>query len=263
MRKQIAALTILALPATASAGVLGFSFGAGYDYWTAEPSGGMDDADTGAGLNMEDDLNMDDSEEGQLWAYFEHPVPLIPNVRLQQSNLDVAGDDGDFDYTLQTPFGDFDAAIEDIDSRLDLDMDDFIVYWSPLPENILTLGVLSLDIGLNIRNVSGDLYMEGEDTTVGDTHTVDEDISATVPMGYGSLRANIPGTGVSLGGAISTLSFGDNEFTDTTLDVAWRSSMGLGVRGGVRTIDLVLEDAGDVDLDMEFSGAFLGAFYQF
>lgn len=258
MRKQIAALTILSLPATASASLLGVGFGAGYDYWTATPSGQM--ADGNVDIDLDDNLSMEDSSEGQMWAYFEHPLPLIPDARIQKGRMASEGSGGEFDFTLATEFGDFDGQMSDIDTSFEMDMTDFIVYWSPLPENILTLGILSLDVGVNYRTISGELYMEGTDPG-GTTRTVDESFSAPVPMGYGSLRANIPGTGVSLGGAVSTLSMGGNEFTDTTMDVSWRSPFGLGVRGGVRTLDMVIDE--DIEFDMSFSGAFLGAFYQF
>ncbi len=258
MRKQIAALTILSLPATASASVLGVGFGAGYDYWTASPSGGM--ADSEIDIDIDDDLSMEDSKEGQMWAYLEHPLPIIPDARIQKGRVASEGSGGEFDFTLSTDFGDFTDSISDIDSSFEMDMTDFIVYWSPLPENLLTLGILSLDVGVNYRTISGELYMEGTDPD-DETQTVDKSFNAPVPMGYGSLRANIPGTGVSLGGAISTLSVGGNEFTDTTLDVSWRTAFGVGVRGGVRTLDLVIDE--DIEFDMSFNGAFLGAFYQF
>ncbi len=259
MRKLIAALALLSLPATASAGVLGFSFGAGYDYWQADPSGTT--ALDGAEIDLEDNLKLDTSSEGQLWAFFEHPLPIIPDFRIQQGGISTEGDGGSFTVTATTPFGDFDADATNVETSLDLAMTDFIVYWSPLPEGILTAGIMSIDLGLNFRQISGDLHMTGE--AGGETQTVDESFNATIPLGYLSARANIPGTGISLGGAMSALKVGNNGITDTTFDLSWRSGLGLGVRGGVRSVEFVLEDAGDIEFDMTFNGAFIGGFYHF
>ncbi|MCA6128955.1 hypothetical protein [Thalassolituus oleivorans] len=82
MKKTAIAAFIVALAPVASHADLLFTVGAKASVWNAEPTGQIDDdisvdsSNNGLGL---------DSENGtQLTVFFEHPVPMLPNIKLSK-----------------------------------------------------------------------------------------------------------------------------------------------------------------------------------
>ena len=59
------------------------------------------------------------------------------------------------------------------------------------------------------------------------------------------------------------LELGDSSAYDSTLMVGYRSSTGLGVEGGFKTFNLDLEDAGNLDTNLEYDGIYLNGYYRF
>ena len=251
MRKLAIAAALAVAPATASADLLGFGVGVGVDYWSAEPDGAT--AFNGGDVDLTKDLKLDDSEEFQGWVYAEHPLPLIPNARIERTSIASSGSGGKFTVN---EYGPFSASATNVDTDLDLDQTDFILYWSPLDN------LVELDFGLDVKQVSGNFYMTGEDP-LGQEQVVDEDLDGWIPLGYLAAGVNIPGTGLAVNARTSRISMGDNSFTDTAADVSWTSPFGLGFRAGVRTQSLDLEDVGDVTVDTDFSGTYAGVHYIF
>ncbi|MFP4131437.1 MAG: hypothetical protein ACOC3U_05230, partial [Thiohalospira sp.] len=89
MRKLAIAAALAVAPTAASADLLGFGVGVGVDYWSAEPDGST--AYDGGDVDMTDDLKLDDSDEFQGWVYAEHPLPLIPNARIERTSIASSG----------------------------------------------------------------------------------------------------------------------------------------------------------------------------
>ena len=83
--KKIILSTVCAslLTITANADFLGAE--AGYALWTPALTGTIKN---GSDLvDMEKDLGFGDKENNSfVWAYLDHPLPLIPNVKIQQTN---------------------------------------------------------------------------------------------------------------------------------------------------------------------------------
>jgi len=251
MRKLAIAAALAVAPATASADLLGFGVGVGVDYWSAEPDGST--AFNGGDVDFKDDLKLDDSEEFQGWVYAEHPVPLIPNARIERTSIASSGSGGSVPVAT---FGGFDVNATNVQTDLELDQTDFILYWSPLDNWV------ELDFGLDVKQVSGNLYLSG-DAPGGGSETLDEDLDGWIPMGYLAAGFNVPGTGLAVNARTARISAGDNSFVDTAADISWTSAFGLGVRAGVRTQSLDLEDVGDVTVDTDFSGTYAGVHYIF
>lgn len=245
MRKLAIAAALAVAPATASADLLGFGVGVGVDYWSAEPDGAT--AFNGGDVDLTKDLKLDDSEEFQGWVYAEHPLPLIPNARIERTSIASSGSGG----TIDVEYGPFTTQVSGVESDLELDQTDFILYWSPLDN------LVELDFGLDFKQVAGNIYItDGNET-------VDEDLDGWIPLGYLAAGVHIPGTGLAVNARTARISAGDNSFTDTAADVSWTSAFGLGFRAGVRTQSLDLEDVGDVTVDTDFSGTYAGIHYIF
>src|SRR5690554_6002294 len=89
MRKLMIAVggsLVLAAP-LANADILGV--GANVSYWDSDFSGEV--VNKGSAVDIEKDLNMDSDSNANFTAYFEHPVPLLPNVRVNYTSISQSG----------------------------------------------------------------------------------------------------------------------------------------------------------------------------
>lgn len=241
-----AALAVV-LPQTASALPLIDVYAGGY-YWDQTISGDV----VNGSADLEDDLELDAGGQNVLYAAFEHPIPVIPNVKIKQTSMSSDGVgtvDTGFEFNGDTVTG-------DVNSDLDLSHTDFTLYWSlPLP-------IVTFDFGLTARQFDGS--MEVVDTAGGAVVDASADFDFVVPMGYIKAGIDIPLTGVSLGGDINTISYGDTSIVDMDLNVTYVLPLipllDVGITAGYRTFDLTLDEAdfGDLSAEMKVAGPYLG-----
>ncbi|KPP98843.1 TIGR04219 family outer membrane beta-barrel protein [Marinobacter sp. HL-58] len=240
MRKLILALggsLIIAAP-VASADVLGV--GANVSYWDSDLSGK-------AGKNndlvdVENDLDLDSDTNANLSAYFEHPVPVLPNVRLNYTRIEQSGRG-----ELSTEFDAIPGGVE-VDSDLDLSQFDVTLYYEVLDNWV------NLDLGLTARNLDGELIVR-EQTTNGQAS--ETEIDGVVPMGYLAARFDLPFTGVSVGGEANLISFDGDSVYDYNAYGQYEVSL-LQLRAGYRQMGIDYEDSDD-RLDVELGGPFVSA----
>jgi len=244
MKKLLPAIALSLLPFTASADFIGFAVGAAY--WNPDPSGDIS-YKTFSKNDFSDDLKLDDSQENVIWAVLEHPVPVLPNVKLVRTSLELDGKNG----TLNGNFGDLTAGLPGVNTTLVLDQTDAILYYEILDNWV------SLDLGINIR------FIDGSSKVSGYGQSSKEDVSVTVPLLYGNAVFELPFTGFFAGLEASMLSVEDNKVTDITASVGYESDIGLGAMAGLRSQSIVLKDAGDVEMDFSVSGPFAAVYYHF
>lgn len=250
MKKLLPACLLLALPAWASADVIGFEIGGGV--WNHDPSGTIQYSDggvTGDELDVADDLGMSDDTEGFFWAALEHPIPILPNLRIQATALTTEGSD-----TLNANFGG-DSYSEPVDSKLVLDHTDFTLYWEVLDN------VASLDLGITARAIDGSAEVKSQT----DPNKQDKiDFSGVIPMLYGDVAAALP-LGFSVGANANFLAIGDSEVSDLSARVTWESSLGLGVAAGYRVMNMTLDenDFDDFSSDVDMKGPWAAAYFHF
>ena len=244
MKKLLPAIALSLLPFTASADFIGFAVGAAY--WNPDPSGDVSYKNLGSN-DFSDDLKLGDSRENVIWAVLEHPVPVLPNVKLVKTSLGLQGRDG----TLKADFADVTANVPGIDTDLNLDQIDAILYYEILDNWV------NLDLGLNIKVIDGSVKVAGHG------QSSKEDITAAIPLLYGNARFELPFSSFSAGLEASLLSVNDNSVTDMTATVGYESDIGLGVLVGLRRQSIVLKDTGDVELDFTVSGPFAAVYYDF
>ncbi len=247
MRKFIAGLALSGLLASAAqAEFLGF--GAGMGIWSAEPSG--DAQYEGDAFNLKRDAGLSSENSLYMWAYLNHPVPVIPNLRLERSSLSF---DGSAKQTIA--FGDETFGV-DADTTLDLTQTDVLLYWGfPLP-------LVSIDFGLGAKLFDGELAM----SSVGQSEKTDLDF--VLPVGYLAVAVPIPGTGVTLEADTKMIRYSGSSFSDSRLTVSWvplSLIVDLAIEAGYRTqkIDIDGLSGVDADADVTVGGLFMGAALRF
>jgi outer membrane protein len=222
---------------------------AGVATWSSSLSGDM--SSTGdLSIDVEKDLGYGSKATNSFfWAYLDHPVPLLPNIKIQHTNYtdsasNIISRDVTFDgkvYNLSS----------NVSSEITLDQTDLIAYWRILDNWV------NLDLGINIKTIDGNIKLASA------TENTDKDFKATIPMLYAKGRFDLPFTGLSAEADLSYISYSGNKFTDFKAGVVYETSFGLGATAGVRTENIVIDDIDDINADLTISGGYLGVFYHF
>jgi outer membrane protein len=223
---------------------IGFKIGA--SYWEPDISGsfiGDDPADTP--IDLVGDLGLDDIESSNLVLTLEHPIPLLPNIRYQNIDLDASGFNSDANFTYQGQL--YTGAVT---STFDLSHDDIVLYYEILDNWI------NLDIGLDVKIFDGEVALSG---SILPPVPIDE----TIPLLYLSARFDLPFSGFYIGADISGASIDDNSLEDTSIMLGYESDSGLGFEGGYKKFSLELNDVTDINTDLEYDGIYLNGYYRF
>jgi outer membrane protein len=239
MRKTLLAVALLGFANGASADALGLFVGAGA--WSHDASGGFSSTDAGSDvIDMSADLGMSEESEVYMWAAFEHFIPIVPNIRLESTPLKHTG--------TSTASLDFQGATVPAGqaSTVDLSSTDMILYYRVLDNWV------SLDLGVDLRKVDGEFTVGAESQT----------FSETVPMLYVAAQFDLPLTGLSIGGDIKTISNSGDEYTDWSLKALYEIGI-VGFELGMRTVTVTLEDADNINADMDFEGMTAGMYLHF
>lgn len=239
-------IALLFLPSIASAELVIINGNS----WDFEIDGKIrDSATVGFEVDLKTDLNLKDDKDTFIVAYIEHPVPLIPNIRLGTTSLTFAGtgtSSKNFTYN-----GTSYTVSDTVTTKLNLDHTEIGLYW-----NILD-NIVGVDLGLNAK------FFDGAIKLTSSAGNVNEVFDETVPMLYVGAQAELP-YGLRLSGDISYISFDGSSFTDTIFKLSYTSDFNLGVDLGYRSIVIDYEDTtANEFVDIDISGVFIGVHLAF
>jgi len=238
---SLLALTIgLTTTAVQADTILGVKAGAGS--WNTDTTGVI-----GNSTSSLSQLGYSDEQQNFFYASLEHPIPFVPNIRLQKTDLTSSGNSsGNIDLGGVSLSG-------TIASELDLSHTDAVLYYEILDNWV------SLDLGINFRKF--DASMKASNGVTSTSGSVDE----VVPMLYGMAQFDLPFTGLSVGGDANLISVGDNKVSDYSANLRYTSGfiLDLGVELGYRAMSIKFEDSSDFNTDIEVKGPYLSAQLQF
>lgn len=240
MRKTALALLggMTCFSSVAAADVLGL--GANVSYWDSDLTGNASQG--GDTVDVENDLNLDSDSNANLTAIFEHPIPLLPNVRLNYTAIEQSGR-GELSSGYDTI-----VTGAPVQSELDLDQLDLTLYYELLDNWV------NLDAGLTARKMDGKLTVR--DVT-GVSPASETEVDAVIPMLYAAARFDLPLTGLSVGVEGNGISYGGDSIIDGAGYAQYDISV-LRLRAGYRQMNIDYED-GDEALDIELGGPFISA----
>ncbi len=230
----------MALPAKAD--MLGLYIGA--QGWQNDVSGAF--SENTASLV---DFQFEEKTQANLYLKFEHPLPLIPNVRVRVGNVEGIGRtelatelsfDGK-DYTAGTF----------VDNNIDLTNNDATLYWELLDNDIV-----AFDFGITAKNLSGDITVESEG------QPSMEELSVWLPMGYAAVKVRVPFAGVYVYGDANYVSYDGSDVHDYEVGVGYdimdNLAVDIALTAGYREMVIELDDVDDLNANVEFSGFFAG-----
>lgn len=248
LRSLGASLTLVAMAASTNSSadtILGIYAGAGV--WDASIDGSIGVASDSISTG---ELGIKDEQSQYFYVALEHPVPIIPNIRLQHTTLENDG------YAVVEREFEFDGitypANAPTATKLDLSQTDVTLYYEILDNWV------SLDLGLTAKILDGEATIlatpEGSDP-VGSS----VELKGGVPMLYGMARFDLPLSGLYAGGHINYFSYDNSTISDLDIKLGWmfESVLDVGAELGYRQFKLKLEDFDDADGDVTFDGPYL------
>ena len=245
-RSLLIALLITFSP-TAAADMLGVYAGAGS--WKHSSTGKMNHIGTDA--DMENEYGFQDDYSNFVYVAFEHPFPLVPNIRISRYGLETSGTRTVTATTEFTFAGTAYTNGTDILSEFRWDEEDALIYYEILDN------IVSVDFGLGMKKVDAEIAV----TAGGVTNK--HQISETLPIFYTMFGVMIPGTGISAS-VDTTQSFGkDSDIVQTNTKVSYMTSYMLGIEAGYRTSKMSLVNFDTVTGEIDFTGPFANVYFHF
>lgn len=228
--------------------ILGVYAGAGV--WGAGYSGDINDESA----ISTDELGIDSSSSIFAYVALEHPIPLLPNVRLGLTNLqtDATAISNGFEFQGQV-FGSGAQTYTDID----LSHIDMTLYYEILDNWV------SIDLGLTARVFDGYAQIQAEQEGIDET----VDFSGTLPMLYSKARFDLPFSGWYAEGSLNYIGISDSKISDFDAKIGYQTSalvaFDFGIDLGYRSMSVVLDESDDLNADLTISGPYAALTFHF
>ncbi|WP_324171901.1 TIGR04219 family outer membrane beta-barrel protein [Sulfurimonas sp.] len=253
MKKILTTLVCAAfLSSSISADIIKVELGVGA--WAQASSGELSYAD--AGIKATDTSKEDSKTQAYLWVLLKHPVPILPNLRLEYVNLNNNG--------LAT--GSFKNFTAPTNSKTTLSVTEFdiIPYYNILDNTAW----ITLDVGLDLK--VADIKYEA-DAVVVDVVTTDysDSVAVVIPLLYLRARVEIPKTNIGLESDVKYISYSGNTIYDARAKIDYTFDIKLPIKPaielGYRVQKIKLEDdsAGNAKVDLNFAGVYAGLMLRF
>lgn len=200
-------------------------------YWMTDVSGGY-----GNDENF-NDFQLSDENQTRLSLAFQHPVPLIPNIRIETQDM--------------SSYEEFDGTEDAASSpaELDLSHDTVTLYYTFLDNTLVRLHA-----GVAAKRFNG--FVTDRD---GNSWDLDE----TIPTAYAMVGTGLPFSGLSVYARGHLLAIDDSSLRDIEAGIQYRlfSAGGLldgNIQVGYRSFSVEFDNVAGLYSDVEFKGPFVG-----
>ena len=239
------------LTSTISADMLKVEIGAGA--WMQIPSGEItytQNGATGRDTSLEEDETM-----GYVWMLVKHPLPIIPNVRIEYVEVKSDG-------VVSGEFKNFKIPVGEITTTtLDITEYDIIPYYNILDNTFWT----TIDLGIDIKVI--DVSYKVDQLLIALPEGYSDTTSVILPLLYLRTRVEIPLTEIGLEADVKYMEYDSNTMYDVRVKVDYTfDSMPIiqpAVEVGYRVQKIQTDDSQDAKIDMEFSGVYAGMILRF
>lgn len=235
MKKAALASVIASFGTLAQADIVGVNIDAAY--WQAGASGQYDIA--GQTADLEESLGLEGDASFFVSAAVEHPIPLIPNIKVGYTGISQSGGgtlEGDFNRQ---------TAGQAVSTEWQLDAVDGTLYYELLDNWV------NVDAGLTIRALDSQMEI------VSSAGTSLQEVQAVLPLVYGRAQFDLPFTGWSVGAEVNAISYAGDRVVDGMGYIQYEAIGVAHARAGYKTLDVSIEDSGQ-SIEGDISGAFVG-----
>jgi len=219
--------------------------------WMQKASGTIS-YDAGSGVTGTNTLDEKKDTSAYVWMLIKHPIPVVPNIRLEYTSIHATGKASGAWNGLVAP--------ANTNSVLDIKEYDIIPYYNILDNTFWT----TLDLGVDIKVLDVDYKVEPNGVFTG----YEDSSTAPIPLLYARARVEIPATNIGLEGDMKYVTTGSSTVYDARIKVDYtfdvtpiiQPSIEIGYRTQKIKID---EDDENVKTDMDFTGFFAGLMLRF
>ena len=211
----------------------------------------------GEGNNNQAAFDFNDENQGSFFVALEHPIPLIPNIKIASTTLDTVGGttiSGSFTFDGETYN---DGSV--LDTTFDANYVDYTFYYELFDNDLLTF-----DFGITARDLDSQIKVVDVNDA---TSNSDLSVSGIIPLLYVNTIIGLPFTGFNIFAEANFLSYGDSSVYDYQVGVSYALLDNLAVdvdlTVGYRAAKLELDDIDDLYSDLTFDGVFAGAIVHF
>ncbi|QYJ94332.1 TIGR04219 family outer membrane beta-barrel protein [Shewanella spartinae] len=247
MKKTLLACALLgSLAATSAQAATVVGFKVGGDYWNADTEGTF--AQTG---QAQQEFDYSSSSQGSIWVAIEHPIPLVPNLKIRENRLDA---DGKATLTGDWSFGDR-VFNDDVTTASNLSNTDFVLYYELLDNDIV-----ALDLGAAYKKMHGSFRVHQISPSGVVGAYAQKDLSDGVVMAYANAEVGIPGLGL-YGFADVMQGIDESSVYDYQVGLGWQFdgvALDTKVRVGYRDFNFDVNNFDGVTANMQFKGYFAG-----
>ena len=246
-------LSVAVLATIANADFARVEMGAGV--WAQTPAGELTYSE--GSLSGKDEFDENKENNAYVWMLIKHPIPILPNLRLEYANIEstgvASGDFEDFSIPATAP------------TSLKMTQFDVIPYYNILDNTAW----ITLDLGLDFKVVNLDFQADGVDIIGGAFDTSYSDAQTiVVPLGYVRARVEIPSTNIGLEADVKYVTYDGSTISDIrakvdyTLDFIPVVKPALEVGYRVQKID-ISSDTVNSTMNVDFSGIYAGLMLRF
>ena len=242
---SIAAMTAL-MTTSASADLLRIEGAVGA--WNSSPTGTISYSPNS--FDVVDNAGLKDATNMYAWIYLKHPVPIVPNVRLEYVNPTFDGTVASIDWDGKT--------YASVNNTLSLTQYDAVLYYNILDNTFWT----TIDLGLDVKFIDGN-YQVNASTVAGNAPAVNEDFSLVMPLAYVRGRVQIPVTNIGIEVLARGMSYSDNTVVDAEIKIDYTMDFIPVVQPGLELgyrYQQVKLDGGSIGLDANFDTTFSGIY---
>ncbi len=232
----LASLMVAALGVTSASASMILGFGVEADAYVPTTNGHFDYK--GGGLDSKTTFDEKTQSTYQLGLYLEHPIPLVPNLRIDMTpdlSIEATGSNNGLSSR----------------NKIDFKQYDITPYYEILDN------LIDLDVGVTFKMIDAKVSSTTGTSVINDTAKI------TVPMGYIGVGLTIPMSNIRLQGDVKYVSFDGDHLTDAKAKIVMKTVAGLELQGGYRYEQLKITDRGGVTADLEIKGPFFGAGYSY
>ena len=176
------------------------------------------------------DQDIDSDSTVQASVAFEHPIPIIPNVKLKYTKLDTETE----------------SSIDLAKTEINLDHTDLIFYYEILDN------VVKADVGVGATKLNGTVKQFAQSV----------DVDEYAPIIYAEAGAKLPFTGLSAKAEAPYTNVNDVKITDAQAELQYdfiqSIAVDLGLKAGYRILNIELDDLDNRDMKFEFKGPYVG-----
>lgn len=213
-------VTILGLSSFAQADFIGLK--GDISYWNIEGTANIDEKKLA-------DQDLDRKGTVQASVAFEHPVPIIPNVKVKYTKLDTETDTSELSKT-----------------DINLDHTDLILYYEILDN------IVKADVGVGATRLNGNFKQFSNSI----------DVDEYAPIIYAEIGGKLPFTGLSAKAEATYTNVNDVKITDAQAEVQYNFIqsilLDLGAKVGYRIMNIELDNIDKRDMKFEFKGPYIG-----